>query len=117
MPDFELETVDYLIIGAYVVMILGIGFWAARRTGSSEDYFLAGRGMIWPLVGFSLIVTNFSGTQFLGLAGAGYDTGIAVWNYEWMATLVLVVFAVLILPIYLQSKISTVPEFLGKRYD
>lgn len=73
--------------------------------------------MTWPLVGFSLIVTNFSGTQFLGLAGAGYDTGIAVWNYEWMATLVLLVFAVLILPIYLQSRISTVPEFLELRYD
>ena len=73
--------------------------------------------MIWPLVGFSLLVTNFSGTQFLGLAGAGYDTGIAVWNFEWMATLVLVFFAVLILPIYLQSKITTVPEFLEKRYD
>ncbi|MGY1747785.1 sodium:solute symporter family transporter [Modestobacter sp. SYSU DS0511] len=117
MPEFQLATVDLVVIGAYVVMILAIGFWVARRTGDSDDFFLAGRGMVWPLVGFSLIVTNFSGTQFLGLAGAGYDSGIAVWNFEWMATLVLLVFAVLILPIYLQSKISTVPEFLEKRYD
>ncbi|MGY1844633.1 sodium:solute symporter family transporter [Modestobacter sp. SYSU DS0875] len=117
MPEFELATVDLVVIGAYVVMILAIGFWVARRTGDSDDFFLAGRGMVWPLVGFSLIVTNFSGTQFLGLAGAGYDSGIAVWNFEWMATLVLLVFAVLILPIYLQSKISTVPEFLEKRFD
>ncbi|MGY2002581.1 sodium:solute symporter family transporter [Blastococcus sp. SYSU DS1024] len=117
MPEFDLATVDLVVIGAYVVMIIGIGYWVSRRTSDSDDYFLAGRGMAWPLVGFSLIVTNFSGTQFLGLAGAGYDTGIAVWNFEWMATLVLLVFAVLILPIYLQSKISTVPEFLERRYD
>ncbi|PYF99570.1 solute:Na+ symporter, SSS family [Georgenia satyanarayanai] len=117
MPEFELATIDLVIIGVYVLGIIAIGYWAGRSTTTSGDYFLAGRGMVWPLVGFSLIVTNFSGTQFLGLAGAGYDTGIAVWNYEWMATLVLIVFAVLILPIYLQSKISTVPEFLEKRYD
>src|SRR5690625_6111068 len=73
--------------------------------------------MILPPVGFSLIVTNVSDTQFLGLAGTGYDTAIAVWNDEWMATLILVFFATLILAIYLQSKISTVPEFLEKRYD
>ena len=117
MPDFELAGLDLAVIGLYAVGIVAIGFWVGRGTKNSDDYFLAGRGMIWPLVGFSLIVTNFSGTQFLGLAGAGYDTGISVWNFEWMATLVLVFFAVLILPIYLQSKITTVPEFLEKRYD
>lgn len=117
MPDFELAGIDLAIIGLYAVVIVGIGFWAGRGTKDANDYFLAGRGMIWPLVGFSLIVTNFSGTQFLGLAGAGYSTGISVWNFEWMASIVLVFFAVLILPIYLQSKITTVPEFLEKRYD
>jgi solute:Na+ symporter, SSS family len=117
VPEFDLAPIDLIIIGAYVVLIVAIGVWAGRKADSSETYFLAGRGMAWPLVGFSLIVTNFSGTQFLGLAGAGYDTGIAVWNYEWMATLVLLFFAVLILPIYLQSKISTVPEFLELRFD
>ena len=117
MPAFELAGLDLAVIAAYALGIVAIGFWVGRGTKSSDDFFLAGRGMIWPLVGFSLIVTNFSGTQFLGLAGAGYDTGIAVWNFEWMATIVLVFFAVLILPIYLQSKITTVPEFLEKRYD
>ena len=117
MPEFELAGLDLAIIAVYAVSIVAIGFWVGRGTKDSDEYFLAGRGMIWPLVGFSLIVTNFSGTQFLGLAGAGYDTGISVWNFEWMATIVLVFFAVLILPIYLQSKITTVPEFLEKRYD
>src|SRR5690625_6555256 len=80
MPDFELAGLDLAVIGLYAVGIVAIGFWVGRGTKNSDDYFLAGRGMIWPLVGFSLIVTNFSGTQFLGLAGAGYDTGISVWN-------------------------------------
>jgi solute:Na+ symporter, SSS family len=117
VPEFDLQTIDLVVIAVYILAIVGIGFWVGRGQENSDNFFLAGRGMTWPLVGFSLIVTNFSGTQFLGLAGAGYDTGIMVWNYEWMATLVLLFFAVLILPIYLQSKISTVPEFMELRFD
>ena len=117
MPEFELATIDLVIIGIYIVAILFIGFWVGRGQTDSESYFLAGRGMAWWLVGFSLVITNFSGTQFLALAGAGYSTGIAVWNYEWMATIILVFFALFVLPVYLQSKVQTVPEFLGRRYD
>ena len=117
MPDFDLAPLDLVILGAFVLMIIGIGIWAGRKADDGESYFLAGRGMTWPLVGFSLIATQFSGTQFLGLAGAGWETGIPVYNYEWMAVVVLVFFALFILPIYLQSRIQTVPEFLEKRYD
>lgn len=117
MPEFDLQAVDLAIIGAYIVGIVAIGFWVGRNKSDSEGYFLAGRGMSWPMVGFALIAANFSGSLYIGLAGAGYDQGIAVWNYEWMATLVLLFFAVLVLPIYLQSKIQTVPEFLERRYD
>jgi solute:Na+ symporter, SSS family len=117
MPEFDLPFVDLAVIAVYIVAILGLGFYVGRKKEDSEGYFLAGRGMSWPLVGFALIAANFSGTLYLGLAGAGYDQGIAVWNYEWIATLVLVAFALLILPFYLQSKISTVPEFLERRYD
>ena len=117
MPEFDLGPIDLGIIAAYIVGILFLGFWVGRNKEDSEGFFLAGRGMTWPLVGFALISANFSGSLYLGLAGAGYEQGIAVWNYEWMATLVLLVFAVLILPIYLQSKIQTVPEFLERRYD
>ena len=117
MPEFDLAGIDLGIIGLDIAGILFLRFWVGRKKEDSESYFLAGRGMSWPVVGFALIAANFSGSLYSGLAGAGYDQGIAVWNYEWMATLVLVFFAVLILPIYLQSKISTVPEFLEKRYD
>ncbi|WP_010629577.1 sodium/solute symporter [Halomonas sp. KM-1] len=117
MPEFELATIDLVIVGLYVSMILAIGFWVGRKSKDSESYFLAGRGMIWPLVGFSLVSANLSGTSYIGLAGAGYEDGIAVWNYEWMATLVLVFFALFILPFYLRSRVSTMPEFLACRYD
>lgn len=117
MPDFELATADYVVLGAYVVMILGIGFWVGRRKVDSDSYFLAGRSAVWPLIGFALVSANLSGTSYIGLAGAGYHDGIAVWNYEWIGTLVLVFFALFILPIYLRAKVSTMPEFLERRYD
>ncbi|WP_142849722.1 sodium/solute symporter [Telmatospirillum sp. J64-1] len=117
MPDLEVSTLDYSIVGLYVLVILGIGFWAGRKKENSEGYFLAGRSTIWPLVGFALMSANLSGTSYIGLAGAGYHDGIAVWNYEWMATLVLVFFTLFILPFYLRSKVNTMPEFLECRYD
>ena len=117
MPDFKLDKLDLGIIVGYVVLILAIGFWVGRKKQSSEAYFLAGRGAAWPMVGFALMAANLSGTSYIGLAGAGYHDGIAVWNYEWMATLVLVFFAVFILPFYLRSQVNTMPEFLEKRYD
>jgi solute:Na+ symporter, SSS family len=117
MPDFEIATIDYVIVAAYIAAIVGIGIWAGRGAKDSDSYFLGGRGTVWPLVGFALMAANLSGTSYVGLAGAGYHDGIAVWNYEWIATLVLVFFALFILPFYLRSKVSTMPEFLEKRYD
>lgn len=117
MPDFQLGPIDVLVIVTFVVAMVGIAIWVGRKQKGTESYFLAGRTMVWPVVGFSLFATQFSGTQYLGLAGAGFQTGISVWNFEWVATLVLLVFALLILPFYLQSKITTVPEFLERRYD
>ncbi|MFD0774419.1 sodium/solute symporter [Streptomonospora algeriensis] len=117
MPDFQLGLIDVSVVVVFVVAMVGIAVWVGRKQEGTESYFLAGRTMVWPVVGFSLFATQFSGTQYLGLAGAGFQTGISVWNFEWVATLVLLVFALLILPFYLQSKITTVPEFLERRYD
>lgn len=117
MPDFDVSTIDLVILGAYIVAIMGLGFYIGRKQKDSGSYFLGGRGAIWPLIGLSLMSANLSGTSYVGLAGAGYDDGIAVWNYEWIATVVLVFFAVFILPFYLRSKVETMPEFLEKRYS
>jgi solute:Na+ symporter, SSS family len=117
MPDFQVEGLDFAIAGAYILMILGIGIWVGRKKKDADGYLLAGRVAIWPVIGFSMMSANLSGTSYVGLAGAGYGDGIAVWNYEWMGTLILVFFAVFILPFYLRAKLSTMPEFLERRYD
>jgi solute:Na+ symporter, SSS family len=116
-PTFELATIDYIIVALYVVGILAIGYWVSRKQQSAEDFLLGGRIAIWPLVGFGLLAANMSGTSYIGIAGAGYEEGIAVWNYEWMATLVLLFFALFVLPFYLRAKVNTMPEFLERRYD
>jgi solute:Na+ symporter, SSS family len=115
--QFEFAGLDFAILALYVVAVLVLGFWVGRGRKNVDEFFLGGRAAIWPLVGFGLIAVNFSGTSYIGIAGAGYDEGIAVWNYEWMATIVLVFFALFIIPFYLRSKVSTMPEFLEKRYD
>lgn len=115
--EFELTGLDIGILIAYVIGILAIGLWIGRNKEDQESFFLGGRGSNWFVVGFALMAANLSGTSYVGLAGAGYEDGISVWNYEWMATLILCFFAVFVLPFYLHSKVSTMPEFLEKRYD
>lgn len=97
--------------------LLGIGYWVGRNTKDSEDYFLAGRTLLWPLVGFSLYASNMSGSSFVGLAGEDYARGIAVFNYEWAATVILIFFVFFILPFYMRAKVYTMPQFLETRFD
>ena len=117
MTSFELDTLDIIVIGVYLIGIVGIGFWVSRKTASEEDYFLAGRSLTWPLIGLSLFASNVSSSTLIGLAGDAYTTCIAVYNYEWFAVIVLVFFIVFFLPFYLKTKIYTLPEFLEKRFD
>jgi solute:Na+ symporter, SSS family len=116
-PSFELATIDIVIVLLYIVFILGLGFYVGRKEKSSDSFFLGGKSSTWPLVGFGLIAANLSGTSYLGLAGAGYYDGISVWNYEWMATILLIFFTIFILPFYIKSEIQTIPEYLERRYD
>ena len=101
----------------YVVFVVGLGFYFARRTATTEDYFLAGRSLVWWLIGFSLFASNVSSTTLMGLSSAAFGSGISVYNYEWMAALVLVVFLVFFLPLYLKTRVYTMPEFLERRFD
>lgn len=117
MVDYTLHPLDISIILIYGVFVLYLGFKLAKKHETAEDYFLAGRSMAWPLVGISLFASNISSTTLVGLAGDSYSTGISVFNYEWMAAIVLVFFAIFLLPFYLRSKIFTMPEFLEKRFD
>ena len=117
MPDFKLHPIDITIIGIYIVFVVWFGFRIGKKHKSAEDYFLAGRSMIWPFIGISLFASNISSTTLIGLAGDAYSTGISVYNYEWFATVILVFFVIFILPFVLKSQVYTIPEYLERRYD
>lgn len=112
-----LATADLLVIGAYGLLILVIGVVTAWHTRSGDDLFLAGRRLGWMPIGLSLFASNISSTTLIGLAGAAYTWGLAVANYEWMAAPILVLMAVVFAPLYLNSRIGTVPEYLERRFD
>ncbi|SDD92053.1 sodium:solute symporter [Kordiimonas lacus] len=119
MPDFgvSMHPVDLAILAAYFVFVLTLGVMLGRKHEDAGDYFLAGRKMVWPFIGLSLFASNISSTTLIGLAGDAYATGISVFNYEWMAAVVLVFFAIFLLPFVLKSGVFTMPEFLERRFD
>lgn len=116
MENIGLELTDYTIIIVYLVGIVWYGIRKGKQE-SSEDYFLAGRNMAWPIVGISLFAANIGSNTLIGLTSDAFNTNVAVYNYEWMAAVVLVIFAIFFLPFYLKSKVYTMPEFLERRYD
>ncbi|WP_420455992.1 sodium:solute symporter [Rubrivirga sp.] len=118
MPDFTLTTLDISAVVIYALVIFGIGLYFSRQTEDGEDYFLAGRSLSWGLIGISLLASNLSSSSMIGMAGEAYGgIGLAVFNYEWMAAMVLVVFVLFFLPFYIKTGIYTMPEFLERRFD
>ena len=113
----DLHPVDLAIVGLYLVVVVWIGLRLSKKHETAEEYFLAGRKLSWPFVGLSLYASNQSASSLVGMAAAGYAAGVAVFNYEWFAVVVLVVFAVFFLPYYLRSGIYTLPQFLELRFD
>lgn len=115
-----LDIVVFLVLA---VVVIGLGLWASRSAETksehgAQDYFLAGRGLTWWLIGFSLIAANISTEQFVGMTGKAADwLGMAIASYEWMAAITLVVVAFVFLPKFLKSGIYTIPEFLEYRYN
>jgi SSS family solute:Na+ symporter len=113
----ELAGVDLAIIGAYFAVIFGIGFYFARKGRNSEDYFLASRNIGWFAIGASLFVSNISTEHFIGLAGSGATSGLAVGHFEWLACLILLLLGWVFVPFYLRSNVFTMPEFLERRFN
>ena len=114
-----LSFVDVAVFVLFVVGVVATGLLKTRgRENTSEDYFLAGRGLKWWLIGFSLIAANISTEQFVGMSGdAAGNVGLAIASYEWMAAVTLVIVAFFFLPHFLRAGIYTMPEFLEYRYD
>lgn len=116
-----LQTTDYLVFLFYFILVAGYGIWVYRRKkakeASSKDYFLAEGSLTWWAIGASLIASNISTEQFIGMSGSGFKMGLAIASYEWMAAVTLIVVAIFFMPVYLKNKIFTMPQFLQVRYN
>ena len=115
--------IDIVVFVAFIITVIGVGLYKSKgeETHSEHgatDYFLAGRGLTWWLIGFSLIAANISAEQFVGMSGQGAGLyGLSVSSWEWIAAITLVVVAFVLLPYFLRSGITTIPEFLEIRYN
>src|SRR5713226_8633648 len=112
-----LTGIDVAIIAVYFVVIFAIGFHFARKERTSADYFLASRNVGWFAIGASLFVSNISTVHFIGLAGSGASSGLAVGSFEWLACLILLVLGWVFVPFCLRSNVFTMPEFLERRFS
>ncbi len=116
-----LHQTDYLVFLFYFILVAGYGIWVYRKKkakeASSKDYFLAEGSLTWWAIGASLIASNISTEQFIGMSGSGFKMGLAIASYEWMAAVTLIVVAIFFMPVYLKNKIFTMPQFLQVRYN
>ncbi|TZF85802.1 sodium/solute symporter (plasmid) [Pedobacter sp. BS3] len=112
---------DYIVFLIYFVIVASYGLWIYRKKKSahsdSKDYFLAEGSLTWWAIGASLIASNISAEQFIGMSGSGFKMGLAIATYEWMAAATLIIVAVFFIPVYLKNKIFTMPQFLNHRYN
>lgn len=117
----NLQTIDWWVFIAYFFLVTGYGYWIYQRKKKQEttttDFFLAEGSLTWWAIGASLIASNISAEQFIGMSGNGFFVGVAVAAYEWIAAIALIIVAVFFMPIYLKNHIYTMPQFLKTRYN
>lgn len=116
-----LHSSDYIVFFIYFIIVSAYGFWIYYKKKSaasdSKDYFLAEGSLTWWAIGASLIASNISAEQMIGMSGSGFKLGLAISAYEWMAAATLIIVAVFFMPVYLKNKIFTMPQFLNQRYN
>jgi SSS family solute:Na+ symporter len=117
----KLHTIDYLVFLFYFIVVAGYGYWIYNKKksaqASTKDFFLAEGSLTWWAIGASLIASNISAEQMIGMSGNGFSMGLGISTYEWMAAATLIIVAVFFMPIYLKNNISTMPQFLSQRYN
>src|ERR1700733_8713269 len=117
----KLANIDIVIFVVYFLIVASYGYWIYRRkkkaVTNTHDFFLAEGSLTWWAIGASLIASNISAEQFIGMGGSGFALGLGIASYEWMAAITLIIVAVFFMPLYLQNKIYTMPQFLRQRYD
>ena len=115
------NTLDWIIVGIYCVGLIALATYVSRTSGNkertAEDYFLAGRSLPWWAIGASLIAANISAEQIIGMSGQGFVVGMAIAVWELTAAIALIVMAKFFLPLFLEKKIYTMPQFLEQRFD
>lgn len=117
MDNFHLSFLDILIIVGETLLVVVIGFIAARKVKrTTEGYFLASGNMPWYLIGAAFVATSVSSEQIVGTIGATYKGGMAIANWEWWALPTYLLMMVFFIPLYLRNKIMTVPELLNRRF-
>ena len=113
--------IDYTVFALYALIILSVGLWVSRnkkgKQKTAEDYFLAGKSLPWWAIGASLIAANISAEQFIGMSGSGFAIGLAIASYEWMAAITLIIVGKFFLPVFIEKKLYTIPEFVEKRFS
>ena len=116
-----LQTIDFIVFLFYFIIVASYGYWIYNRkkkaSMDSHDFFLAEGSLTWWAIGASLIASNISAEQFIGMSGEGFFVGISVAAYEWIAAIALIIIAIWFIPIYLKNKIYTMPQFLKTRYN
>jgi SSS family solute:Na+ symporter len=114
-----MQTPDYIVFFIYFIIVSTYGWYVYKKKKheDSKDYFLAKDSLTWWAIGASLIASNISAEQFIGMSGSGFTMGLAIAAYEWLAAVTLIVVAVFFIPIYLKNKIYTMPQFLKTRYN
>lgn len=117
----QISSIDLIIVAAYCLIVVSVGLYLSKgKKGETRDangYFLAGRGLAWWAIGSSIIASNISAEQFVGMSGSGYAIGLGIATYEWIAALGLLIVAKFFIPIFLKRGIFTMPQFLEERYD
>jgi len=121
MQQQGLQTFDYLVFLFYFILVSSYGYWIYNKKKAKEtntqDFFLAEGSLTWWAIGASLIASNISAEQMIGMSGNGFSMGLGISTYEWMAAATLLVVAIFFMPIYLKNNISTMPQFLSQRYN
>ena len=117
----QLAFSDYFVFACYFIIVTSYGFWVYRKKGKkstdTKAFFLAEGSLTWWAIGASIIASNISAEQFIGMSGDGFFAGIAVAVYEWLGAVALIIVAVFFMPVYLKNKIYTMPQFLKTRYN
>ena len=117
----DFSAVDYSVFIGYIVVFVALGLWVSREKKghqkNAEDYFLASKSLPWWAIGASLIAANISAEQFIGMSGSGFAIGLGIASYEWMSALTLLIVGKFFMPVFIEKKLYTIPEFVEQRFS